>query len=246
MFFLIRLVVHWGPSRSIEQYLQESGRAGRDQQPARAVLLYTSHHLGRADLLKPYLLNSEGQCRREMLMEHFPGSSEVSQEVLLHDCCDVCYVKCVCEEEHSLDQFWVYPEPVVPTEPDPELQLTADQEEELKECLLELKDMLLDGSMSLFGSVIQSGGISDAFIKLVVKEARHIQSVEDCIERLPVWSTDIAVMVTAAISDVLELNIQYIDQTELRDNYADIFACDLQFAGMFDDDWDEYLCEDAE
>jgi len=36
----IRFVIHYGPSTSIENYYQEIGRAGRDQQPANCYLLY--------------------------------------------------------------------------------------------------------------------------------------------------------------------------------------------------------------
>ncbi len=34
----VRRVIHWGPSDDIEQYLQESGHAGRDQLSAYAIL----------------------------------------------------------------------------------------------------------------------------------------------------------------------------------------------------------------
>lgn len=34
----VRRVIHWGPSSDIEQYLQETGRAGRDDLPSIAVL----------------------------------------------------------------------------------------------------------------------------------------------------------------------------------------------------------------
>ena len=34
----VRQVIHWGPSDSVESYLQESGRAGRDGDSATAIL----------------------------------------------------------------------------------------------------------------------------------------------------------------------------------------------------------------
>ncbi|ETN88254.1 RecQ family ATP-dependent DNA helicase, partial [Thermus sp. NMX2.A1] len=37
----IRLVVHWRPPRSLEEYLQQAGRAGRDGREAYCLLLYT-------------------------------------------------------------------------------------------------------------------------------------------------------------------------------------------------------------
>ena len=38
----IRLVVHWGPSRTVEGYYQQTGRAGRDGAPSRCVLFFSA------------------------------------------------------------------------------------------------------------------------------------------------------------------------------------------------------------
>ena len=34
----VRRIIHWGASNDIESYLQETGRAGRDEEPAEAIL----------------------------------------------------------------------------------------------------------------------------------------------------------------------------------------------------------------
>ena len=43
----VRLVIHADMPGSLENYLQEAGRAGRDQQGARCVLLYTIEDVER-------------------------------------------------------------------------------------------------------------------------------------------------------------------------------------------------------
>ncbi|KGQ21321.2 ATP-binding protein [Thermus filiformis] len=42
----IRLVVHWRPPRSLEEYIQQAGRAGRDREEAYCLLLYTKGDWG--------------------------------------------------------------------------------------------------------------------------------------------------------------------------------------------------------
>ena len=90
----VRSVVHLDPPPSIEAYVQESGRAGRDGKPCRALMLYGAEDLntkGRSnmdkrhtDLLTAFL--STENCRRASLMSLF------SPEETHPPCgiCDVC------------------------------------------------------------------------------------------------------------------------------------------------------------
>jgi ATP-dependent DNA helicase RecQ len=83
----IRSVVHYEAPPSIEAYLQEAGRAGRDGRPARAVLLACPGDAGRLaregdelrrsrlKALLGYALSEEG-CRREALLDLLGASRE--------------------------------------------------------------------------------------------------------------------------------------------------------------------------
>ena len=99
----IRLVVHWGATKTVEGYVQQSGRAGRDGDAARCVLFVAPQDWPRleriacdgrqadADARAKTALRAmrayceAGQCRREFLLRFFGEEPEAA-------CgrCDVC------------------------------------------------------------------------------------------------------------------------------------------------------------
>jgi len=113
----IRTVIHRDCSPSVEAYLQESGRAGRDGEPSKALLLWgpdddrslsrakTEANKKRISSLLAYARDTK-KCRREALLDLLdydgerdsPGSS----------CCDVCdgLSNTHLREENSLLDFF--------------------------------------------------------------------------------------------------------------------------------------------
>ena len=54
----IRVVYHWGPPSCLEEYAQETGRAGRDRQPSKAILLHKTINKFVSDEVKMYISNN--------------------------------------------------------------------------------------------------------------------------------------------------------------------------------------------
>ena len=91
----IRNVVHVGPPSSLVQYVQESGRAGRDGNSSVALLLYGSagNHLQQS--MKLYCTNKTG-CRRNKLFKDFLYYTDNEFLDEQCKCCDICKESCTC------------------------------------------------------------------------------------------------------------------------------------------------------
>ena len=91
----ISKVIHYGPPATVEQYVQETGRAGRNGALSTALLLYGNPGKHTQKAMVNYGTNST-QCRRTTLFKSFLFYKD--QEFLLSNCkcCDICESKCNC------------------------------------------------------------------------------------------------------------------------------------------------------
>lgn len=91
----IRRIIHWGLPTTIEDYVQETGRAGRDGGIAEAILYQgkVGKHCTKA--MKKYASNSE-LCRRWFLFNTFLCHFEKDITVKGCKCCDICTALCTC------------------------------------------------------------------------------------------------------------------------------------------------------
>jgi ATP-dependent DNA helicase RecQ len=113
----VRTVIHRDCAPSVEAYLQESGRAGRDGAQSKAILLWgpddqvglrrakTEADRARLSGLLDYARNVT-QCRREALLKmlNYDGSGESPET----QCCDVCEQQAgsALREEMSIEDFF--------------------------------------------------------------------------------------------------------------------------------------------
>ena len=93
----IRTVVHFGTPSTVEEYVQESGRAGRDSNTATARMLYGKPPKGTPAQMKSYGKNKK-ECRRKLLFKNFLFSSENDDEIQMCKCCDNCAKTCKCSD----------------------------------------------------------------------------------------------------------------------------------------------------
>jgi len=70
----VRLVVHWQATSSLLDFIQESGRCGRDGQPAKSIVLdFENNHDDRIDQsFQEYLRTT--RCRTQLIERHLHGS----------------------------------------------------------------------------------------------------------------------------------------------------------------------------
>ena len=92
----IRRVIHWGLPSHIEDYAQETGRAGRDGKPAEAVLFGGKIGKHSSDTMKIYSRNTIS-CRRKCLFQGFLKYNDSEIDIILNCmCCDICTSVCRC------------------------------------------------------------------------------------------------------------------------------------------------------
>ena len=89
-------ILHYGPPKDLDAFIQQLGRAGRDGTQSYQMLIYNGRHLRKLeeDMMK-YVQNNE-ICRRRQLLGAY--DSIPCEGIVNHLCCDICSKNCQCDD----------------------------------------------------------------------------------------------------------------------------------------------------
>jgi ATP-dependent DNA helicase RecQ len=193
-------IIHFGPPRDIEDYMQEMGRAGRTGADAEALLFYKSLHLlGSSDEMRTFVKN-DTTCRRQILIGHFVNSDECIRPNIAHQCCDICEQTCDCGEEHEVHQAEIPKEPI------------RTVEEEDKELLMEVISVLkgqVGNQCHAFGVPVWAPSLTDE----ILAHCAYMDSLDYVALHLPVMHPQLAVEIYRAVCEVFDEDFRY-DESE--------------------------------
>lgn len=91
----ITRVINWGLPSTLEDLVQEMGRAGRDGSQAEAILYVRDTGKSVSKAVKEYAEN-KSVCRRSLLYRDFLFSGR--EKIISCKCCDLCMSMCNCSE----------------------------------------------------------------------------------------------------------------------------------------------------
>ena len=90
-------VLHWGPAEDIESYVQQTGRAGRDDKQSRATLYFSLNDRKHTHSDMMSYCTNVLLCRRKLLFADFCDVGLFNPSVTGCTCCDICSRCCKCD-----------------------------------------------------------------------------------------------------------------------------------------------------
>ena len=226
--------IHFGPSHSIDNLVQETGRLGRDGNQCFCYILYNGLLMAHCDAEIKELVATEG-CRTRFITQLYPtNDTSFLQKGCL--CCDWCSKKCTCIDHESFNHMSFQKELLVCEKkcvPQKRF-VTNDQQNQLKKKLLQYRDSLLPSSTAEFIPV-GSTGIFFEFghyqIAQVLQNCDHLFTIVDIVDCVEIWRNVHANNIFSAMSEVFDdMDASNFPLLLSEENFQDM--------EVIDDDWE--------
>ena len=173
----VRYIVNFGPARSLLDFHQQAGRAGRDGNPSDVVVYYYGQQLSHCDEdVRVFLKSTE--CYRVASYSNF--DRHIVPLVPSHECCSHCAMKCTCDTLNGCKGPRKPFEKITPVAPgimhDERLRTVTDEQKIiLKEALSEVQRSVSHGTgNSAFGA---THGFSQELVTDVVGKCHKLFNI---------------------------------------------------------------------
>ena len=241
----VKTIIHYGPSKNLESYVQETGRAGRDGGESVAFLLYHGVLLNHVHSdIKGFIKTKE--CRRTTLMKHFDADA-VNIEVP-HKCCDICAQSCDCGQV-DCSSYCNYPSTLLSKNVSEgtckqrsvsavRKKLVEDSLHQYhKELVLELLNTTANGEVKTLTNLQFMLGFSEHQISQVLENVASLFNLSDIYKSVEVWDQRHAQKILSVLSSVFK-DISCDEDWNWNGTHYDH---NQEFDDEFMDEWDEIL-----
>lgn len=198
----VKYIVHAGPERSLVDYIQAAGRAGRNGEHAHDVVIYHGNQLAQCAADVKEFVRTDG-CIREALFKNF--SSNVHPVQPLHECCSNCATHCNCQQENCKEPL-PFSKPTGRQQENSNVKeraVTSEERKTFKQALMEEKARLDAGQQSVFEAAL-THGFSTEPVAAVTADCEHIFTVEYLTENYPIFNIKHAVTILEFIHEIFE------------------------------------------
>ena len=236
--------IHFGVPKSIETYVQESGRIGRDGSSSTSRILYNAMLLRGADhLMRSYV--KETHCRRDTLMKNF--ENHVGNEPNGCHCCDNCAKKCTCS---SLCNEWVLMNKDLPRQNDAvsngyRRNVSPKQRKQLHELLDEYSKKLRQEKTICLTSV--QAEFYSFHINQVLTKCQYLYTLNDIYHNVEIWRKVYASNILSILQRVFGDITEDFSSIDLMDNDQSMDSLPDEWLSIRDDsDVEEFAFWDSQ
>ncbi len=230
--------IHFGPPKTVEFLVQESGRIGRDGKQSISNVLYNGLLSSQCNGYMKQLMQTKA-CRREHISNLFCVSeNEPSEKNCL--CCDNCALHRQCTKMLEKMEFGKnVEEACTGSIPIKTRSVTDAQRQELHQKLLAYRQKLLPDSVTEFMPVGPPNvffEFSQFQIEQVLNNCHHLFTVAGILEHIEIWRQVQAQNVCLALQEIFGDMDDDMDSMLLEDEFQE---CEI-----VDEDW-ELVTDDS-